>query len=450
MRPAAREESMRASAVTRNRPHPQGNPLLRATLNLLAGATMLLVLLLLPGQAAAAGWTKQYYQTYGLLGIDFVDAQHGWAVGGNGSIVATTNGSAWKAQVSGTTEMLEAVDFVDTQYGWAVGYKGTIVATTNGGATWTTQPSGYSDVLWGVSFISRSQGWACGYYGAILQTTNGGATWSRVVWPFGQNLYITDNFMDVAMVDGSHGFIAGGDTIAYAVTGTPPWKYTNPNYMKDSYQAVDCVSATSAVVVGSSTASAASKGVAYVTSDGSTWRQLTTVPATSEWFNDVSMPSSGTICIAGSNGSVWTSSDAGATWKSLGQPSTGYGQLDFLSETQGWAIAGPGGSIYSYGGSAPVPGKPVVKALANVGVKRGKQAKLPFRVESSAATCSVTIKILRGKKTVKSFLLAKAKTNTKTTYSFRCTLSKGTYTWKVTAVAGGKLGTSASKKLTVK
>jgi photosystem II stability/assembly factor-like uncharacterized protein len=442
---------MRASGVSRNRPHPSRGRR-HARFAVLAGLTMLLVLLLLPTQASAAGWTKQFYQANGLMGIDFVDAQHGWAVGGGGSIVATTNGSAWKAQASGTTEALEAVDFIDTQYGWAVGYKGTILATTNGGATWTAQTSGYTEVLWGVSFISRTQGWACGYYGAILQTTNGGATWTRVVWPFGQNLYITDNFMDIAMADAGHGFIGGGDVIAWATGGTPQWKYATPNYMKDNYQACDAVSATSAVVVGSSTVNPASKGVAYITGDGSTWRQITTVPATTEWFNDVSMPNSSTICIAGSNGTVWVSTNAGATWTSLGQPSGGYGQLDFLSATQGWAIAGPGGSIYAYGsgGSSTAAGKPVVTALGNVTVKWGKRAALPFKVKSSAGTCSVTITVLRGKKTVGKYLVAQVKTNAKASYRFYCTLPKGTYKWKVFAVAGGKSGTSKTKKLTVK
>lgn len=414
------------------------------------GLVLLVVLLLAPGQARAAGWTKQYYQTYGLTDIQFVDAQHGWAVGGNGSIVATANGgAAWKAQASGTTEMLQAVDFVDAQYGWAVGSEGTILATTNGGVTWTKQSSGYNEVLWGVSFANRSQGWACGYWGAILRTTNGGATWTRVVWPFGDNLWITDNFMGVAAADGSHAFIAGGDVIAWAVTGTPPWQYAMPDYYKDNYEAVDCSSATSAVVVGSTTASTTNRGVAYITRDGSTWTKVTAAPATTESFWDVSMPSANTICIAGSNCSVWVSTDAGATWKSYGRPSLGYGSIDFLSATQGWAIAGPGGSIYRYGATATA--RPVPLALANVSVRKGARATLPYRVSSSAATCTATIKIVRNGKVFKTFTIKQVRTNVRVVKRFRCTLAKGRYTWKVSAVARGvKSARASSKRLTVK
>jgi len=48
--------------------------------------------------------------------------------------VATTDGGVtWKAQDSGSSSYLQAVSFIDSDRGWAVGYEGTILATTNGG-----------------------------------------------------------------------------------------------------------------------------------------------------------------------------------------------------------------------------------------------------------------------------------------------------------------------------
>ena len=73
-----------------------------------------------------------------LNSVYFSDAQRGWAVGGNGTIVVTTDGGAtWSAQTSGTSDGLNSVYFSDAQRGWAVGSTGTIVATTDGGATWS-------------------------------------------------------------------------------------------------------------------------------------------------------------------------------------------------------------------------------------------------------------------------------------------------------------------------
>ena len=45
------------------------------------------------------------------------------------------------------------VSFVDANNGWAVGNGGTILHTSNGGATWSTQRSGTFNDLFGVSFV---------------------------------------------------------------------------------------------------------------------------------------------------------------------------------------------------------------------------------------------------------------------------------------------------------
>ncbi len=44
------------------------------------------------------------------------------------------------------------MDFVDTEHGWAVGYSG-IAATTDGGATWNEQDPATRNSLDDVSFV---------------------------------------------------------------------------------------------------------------------------------------------------------------------------------------------------------------------------------------------------------------------------------------------------------
>ena len=141
-----------------------------------------------------------------LRGVDFVNPERGWAVGHDGTILATANGGAtWTPQTSGTeADLLSSVSFVDAQTGWAVGRSrhdpghrqwwchmdapdqrdggaifgpsalsmrktgwavgrdGTILATANGGATWTTQTRGTGAPLWSVSFVDAQTGWAVG------------------------------------------------------------------------------------------------------------------------------------------------------------------------------------------------------------------------------------------------------------------------------------------------
>ena len=107
-----------------------------------------------------------------LCGVAFTDATHGWAVGEDGTILATTDGGAtWSAQSSGTSESLYDVAFTDATHGWAVGEGGTILATSDGGATWSAQSSGSSTWLHGVAFSDATHGWAVGEGGTILATT---------------------------------------------------------------------------------------------------------------------------------------------------------------------------------------------------------------------------------------------------------------------------------------
>ena len=106
--------------------------------------------------------------------------QQAWAVGEEGTIVATINGGdAWDDQTSTTTQHLNAVTFVDASRGWAVGHAGVILTTGNGGATWTSQASGISTELTDVAFAADGlHGWTVGAGGVILATMDGGSHWA--------------------------------------------------------------------------------------------------------------------------------------------------------------------------------------------------------------------------------------------------------------------------------
>ena len=74
---------------------------------------------------------------------------------------------------------LNAVWFASRERGWAVGGEGVVVATTDGGVTWRPQQSGVGDDLNDVRFFDESEGWAVGRGGAMLHTTDGGRTWAE-------------------------------------------------------------------------------------------------------------------------------------------------------------------------------------------------------------------------------------------------------------------------------
>jgi photosystem II stability/assembly factor-like uncharacterized protein len=87
------------------------------------------------------------------------------------------------------------VSFVDAVHGWVVGQEGTILATSDGGKTWSTERSGYHFTLSDVVFSDARHGWAVIQHSALLATRDGGHTWSVVAPAAGQDI-----FVDVAAV----------------------------------------------------------------------------------------------------------------------------------------------------------------------------------------------------------------------------------------------------------
>jgi len=99
--------------------------------------------------------------------------------------------------------------------------------------------------------------------------------------------------------------------------------------------------------------------------------------------------------------------------------------------------------------------KPTTRAYA-ASVKKGKKVKLGYRVNDPLPGCGkakVTLKIYKGEKLRKTLRIKGAcACNVKKTYSWRCTLAKGSYTVKVyaTDIAGNRQSKVGGARLRVK
>ena len=98
--------------------------------------------------------------------------------------------------------------------------------------------------------------------------------------------------------------------------------------------------------------------------------------------------------------------------------------------------------------------RPVPKARYNATVRRYATATLRYRVNDaySPKAKTVTIKIFKNGRRVRTTTLRNKPMNTNLSYKFRCTLRRGTYTWKVyaTDLAGNRQAVASSKKLYVR
>jgi photosystem II stability/assembly factor-like uncharacterized protein len=104
------------------------------------------------------------------------------AVGERGHVLLTDDqGATWRqAKSVPTRAMLTAVFFVDADFGWAVGHDETILNTVDGGETWTRShfaPEAQQPLL-DLWFANRVSGIAVGAYGAYFTTNDGGRSWS--------------------------------------------------------------------------------------------------------------------------------------------------------------------------------------------------------------------------------------------------------------------------------
>tara|TARA_R110000850_G_scaffold189247_8_gene315060 strand:- start:5505 stop:6653 length:1149 start_codon:yes stop_codon:yes gene_type:complete len=119
-----------------------------------------------------------------LLDIDYTGEQL-IAVGERGNIIVSKDGAQWTQLEVPVRATLTAVSFVDAQHGWVVGHDATIIHTRDGGATWSVQAFNpeLEQPLHNVLFLDQSRGYAFGSFGLFWQTSDGGKSWMEVHAP---------------------------------------------------------------------------------------------------------------------------------------------------------------------------------------------------------------------------------------------------------------------------
>ena len=100
-----------------------------------------------------------------LIGLDFINAQKGWACGWFGQILHTEDGGAnWTSQLHDGYHQFEDIHFTTITEGWAVtsNYSDTAWYSTNGGVDWQPSILPYR-IYWNkVSFTNPDTGWIAG------------------------------------------------------------------------------------------------------------------------------------------------------------------------------------------------------------------------------------------------------------------------------------------------
>jgi photosystem II stability/assembly factor-like uncharacterized protein len=235
--------------------------------------------------------------------LEFIDANTGWAAGGNGEIFSYKNG-IWTKQTSPVTTTLNSISFAtDGLNGWAVGDGGVILHTTNGGIKWTQEGIGLtSQILINVDVLSSTEAYIVGYGKTFIKYTNDysqstTAQWANISAKL-VNVAPTTNLGDVHFINDNEGLISSGNN-----------------------------------------------SEVYVTTDAGNSFTTRTVP-NSDFLNSIWMISANEYYGGSQLGRIYRSTNSGANWTSLGATGTQMRSIAFPPGSNTGYSCGDNGKSY--------------------------------------------------------------------------------------------------------
>lgn len=354
--------------------------------------TLLLSTSLTPSsQPAKPGWQKQSSNSLARLqSVYFLDAEHGWTAGSNGTLLKTLNGGATWERVALPPQfgrdLLREIWALDAQRLRVLGEynlsqrpnsaeldaRSFLLASDDGGAFWqeielahppeknrrrtnrtATQPNEQdtverlnSPVLTSLAFGNAKTGWLVGESGAIQTTPDGGLTW-RMEYAVSRKL-----FYDIFALDAQQAWlVGGGGNVLRTVDGGANWN-EQPQAVPQTLRAVFFTDARRGWAVGIN-------GTIIATTNGGNRWQTQSAPST-QTLNDVRFVNAREGWVAGERGTLLHTRDGGTTWEdeSLGSFAS-FNKLFFTAPDCGWVV-GTNGSIYKFSAS-PSSGSSVSK-----------------------------------------------------------------------------------------
>ena len=294
--------------------------------------------------SAQTSWKKQPTGTFAWLhSVFFVDESRGWAVGGKGALLATSDGGEhWELRRRPSEDTLHEIIFTDAVTGWIVCERSIfapmakeesvsyLLKTTDGGESWTrvdvTRGEDVDIKLAGLSFADAEHGWVYGEQGVLYATSDGGRTWARQRVPT-RHLLLGGSFADA-----QHGWLSGGGlTLLRTEDGGENWR-AGTLYIPIS----DAQKVSAPPRVNANSSDALPRAAA--------------LPASLR-LNAVFFAGSETGWAVGANGIIYFTANGGRAWQpqESGVKSDLY-DVKFLDALEGWAVGGEGTILHTKDG----------------------------------------------------------------------------------------------------
>ena len=300
-----------------------------------------------------AGWTQQLSRLPFVLNDVVWDGNTFVAVGDDGAILTSADGTAWAERESGTDVRLTAVAYDDTVIA-AVGHDATVLLSTNHGVTWSIKHSGAVNlqavVVKGSQIVAGGMAEDSGN-AFMLRSADLGESWTEV-----GSLPSSEHFVsELAYADGV--FVAGtdiwdweGDTRVLVSFDGEFWQEL---ILRDEVASIDVV-----VHDGERFFAAGSQGTVFRSADGFHWTEQQT-PSYEIDFRGAVYAGSTLVLHGGLPWWYWwggtpqhqdaglASTNGGATWQTF--------DIDGFYGTNGMAYGN--GRFVSVGATSPISGE---------------------------------------------------------------------------------------------
>lgn len=268
------------------------------------------------------------------------------AVGERGIVVLSEDaGRTWRQARVPVSVTLTAVRFVDAKQGFAVGHGGVVLATRDGGETWRKQLDGVQSAQLTLK-AAQATGNAAALKAAERLVADGA----------------DKPLLDLHFFDARRGLVVGAYNQAFATEdGGQSWQVVSDRL--DNPKVLHLYTVRSR---GDTLLIAGEQGLVYRSDDaGRTFRRLTT-PYHGSFFT-AELPLADEMVVAGLRGNVWRSIDRGASWsKAAVQMPVSFTASADLG-VRGLVLGNQSGALFAFnaGQMTPLPGsvQPPLTAL---------------------------------------------------------------------------------------
>lgn len=285
-----------------------------------------------------------------LYSVQFLDANNGWAGGGNYLLKTNDGGESWTQVNRDTAYGIFAVHFVDPDTGFVFGASGWLSRTTDGGNTWKTQLmdnyiGNYLDIYSfnAVTFTDKNTGWLIGggYYGnELFKTTDCGRSWT---WNYQAFNPVEYSFHDICFIDKNRGYILGNASLYETSDGGNTWHLKNTDNEEGPYSSVTFTDSLTGWIIGGATGNSIYK----TTNGGNNWTVITdsTINSSDQLYK-IRFANNNNGWIVGENGIIYRTNNSGNDWISQRDPIYNLNSLFFVNVNTGWAV-GDSGTIFN-------------------------------------------------------------------------------------------------------